>query len=224
MMQKCLAGLFGILSVIACAEVLYAATVTIQPGLGDGYDTYIYHNGASLDYQNYGENDGLSVVNSTSHRAHTLIKFDISSITASYVESAALSLYVNRKDITTAVNVYRITSDWDEMSITYNNSTVTRTTSDDVAVTIADGYVGWVEWDVTDYVNAWLSGETNYGLYILDSHNVYLNQTRFISSDDETVDSLLYPKLTLTTSAIPEPASLLLIGSALVSLFFKRRK
>jgi hypothetical protein len=93
------------------------------------------------------------------------------------------------------INVYRITSSWDESNVNFNNqpsidSTIINTTR------VFNENETWILWNITDLVGGWSSGiYPNYGLMLKgDSHAKY-----FYSSDKD--NETVRPKLIITYSA-----------------------
>jgi len=101
-----------------------------------------------------------------------LIKFDFSSIPSSAsITWAKLCLcycdYNGVNPVGRLINCHRITSDWDEMSVTWN----TRPSySPDITSTVkVPLYGAWMKWDVKEDVHAFVSGsKTNYGWQLMD--------------------------------------------------------
>ena len=102
-----------------------------------------------------------------------LIKFDISEISAdALITSATLKLYYytwgQNNPSSRALTLYRIASDWDEDTVTWD----TRPTyaSEVTSSAIVPSYPGvWMEWNVTNDVQDFVNGqETNYGWQIMD--------------------------------------------------------
>lgn len=103
---------------------------------------------------------------------NSLIKFDISSILSdTNIISASLKLYYydnsgnNPKD--RPLNLYRITSDWNEDAVTWNNqpSYALQPTT----YSIVPRPFNWMSWDVTKDVKGFINGSfTNYGWKITD--------------------------------------------------------
>ena len=138
-------------------------------------DTEIMH---QYPNSNYGSHQNINTQNeyggggSPGWAVDGLIRFDISSMpSGSVVEYAVLSLYYHDWDVTNPVgrniNLFRVTSDWDEMSVTWNTqpSYVPQPTT---FATVPGSY-GWMEWDVTSDVQDFISGnEVDYGWKITD--------------------------------------------------------
>jgi len=132
----------------------------------------------SPDY-NYGSTETITVRNEygATHEwgEEGLIKFDLSSISpGSTISSAKLKIYYSKWNDNNPsgrkLNLYRITSDWDEDMVTWNNqpSYATQPTADS-SVPSATGV--WMSWDVTDDVQDFVNGQaTNYGWKITDGN------------------------------------------------------
>ncbi len=104
-----------------------------------------------------------------------LVKFDLSTLPSSTtIQSATLNLYFFEWDDNNpsgrALNLFRITSDWNENTATWNNqpSTASQPTSHS---TVPSSY-GWMIWDVTTDVQNFINGQaTNYGWKITDQNS-----------------------------------------------------
>lgn len=104
-----------------------------------------------------------------------LVKFDLSSLPSSTtIQSAMLHLYYFEWDDNNpsgrSLNLYRISSDWNENTATWNNqpSTASQPSSHS---TVPSAY-GWMTWDVTADVQNFISGQaTNYGWKITDQNS-----------------------------------------------------
>ncbi len=102
-----------------------------------------------------------------------LVKFNISSLPSGVeIISATLNLYYydwwDTNPAGRDLNLYRVTSDWDEDNVTWNTqpSNASEPTS---YATVPDTIGVWMEWNVTDDVQAFVNGTTtNYGWKITD--------------------------------------------------------
>lgn len=97
-------------------------TYTSQPDEASANDTYIYQLAATTNYGTdaylrVGKNSGQ-----TNKSQRTLIKFDLSSIHASAISSAVLSLTINNEwvDNSYSMYAYRILKNWVEGEVTWN--------------------------------------------------------------------------------------------------------
>ena len=102
-----------------------------------------------------------------------LIKFDISGLPSKIrIDSATLNLFYYEWHSTNPagrpLTVHRITSDWDENSVTWN-SRPSYTTIVTSTATVPGSTNVWMEWDVTDDVKDFVKGqEIDYGWQIMD--------------------------------------------------------
>ncbi|NQT00639.1 MAG: DNRLRE domain-containing protein [Planctomycetes bacterium] len=103
----------------------------------------------------------------------TLLKFDLSSVppTAS-VKSATLGLYYWHYNDTNPtgrqLNLYRITSAWSEVTVTWNSRPSFNATVID-SDTVPASY-GWMTWNVASSAQAFINGTNpNYGWQIMDT-------------------------------------------------------
>ena len=103
-----------------------------------------------------------------------LICFNISNITSgSVVTSAAVYLYYyycdDHKPDGRSLNIYRVTSGWDEDTVTWNTqpSCAAQPTSN----AIVPSFYGWMSWDVTSDVQGFVNGSfDNFGWKIADNN------------------------------------------------------
>ena len=177
-------------------------------------DSYIQHG-----YPDTNNGDGIlfKVKNeygmSPGYECSALLKFDVSSIPqGSVIESADLYLYffayVDTFPGGRRLDATRITSDWEEMTVTWNNqpSYASQPTSDSTV----PGTLGrWMYWDLTEDVQDFVDGEKdNYGWKISDD-NYWgwgdIPEARFYSSDiEEYRDNYPYLEVELAVNEPPD--------------------
>jgi hypothetical protein len=175
-------------------------TITIQPDGAAGKDTYVWSgSGAS----NFGTLDHLytSVLDPT-NIARSFIEFDLSGIPGtSIVNYADLYLYHDGASVTTldgTVGAYRITSSWDEGTVTWDAQPNTFPTPVDTPPTIpAYSAPVWRSWELDNLVQGWVSGTiANHGVMLKDAaESTAEGYKNFVSSDDVTASHR--PKLTI---------------------------
>ncbi|UCF13321.1 MAG: DNRLRE domain-containing protein [Thermoplasmatales archaeon] len=128
--------------------------------------------------QNFGTSEDIVVRNDygmtgSGFALDGLIRFDISSIPqGTSIVYATLKLfyyaYLDTPPAGRDLNLYRITSDWDEMSVTWN--TQPTYASQPTTFSTVPPFTGvWMEWDVTSDIQDFISGsEVDYGWKITD--------------------------------------------------------
>jgi len=132
-----------------------------------------------------------------------LIKFDLSSIPSnSVVISAKLNLYYYRwwdnnpknRDLT----IYKVTSDWDEETVTWNSQPTCRADPTDFA-TVPDQKNVWMTWDLTSDVQSIVNGDSNFGWEIKDeTYWGKFNIPIIAFKSKEAAESELIPYLEIT--------------------------
>jgi len=147
-------------------------------------DTYItqYQNNT-----NYGTEPLLSTRDYPNWVIQTLIRFDISSIpSGTNIAYAKLNLYYyyynDGNPVGDMVTAHRITSDWDELTVTWNNQP--SYTSEITASNIFPSAPGfWIEWNVTTDVQNYIDGtQSNFG-WLLAAHSTSNEQAYFYSKE-----------------------------------------
>jgi hypothetical protein len=174
-------------------------TVVLQPDGTDGKDTYVW-SGSSAS--NYGSIASLytSVLDPT-NIARSFIEFDLSSIpSTSIVNYADLGLYYwgdGGSPLDGPVGAYRITSSWDEMTVTWDAQPNTLPTP--VDTTLIPVYVSsaYKYWELDSLVQGWVSGTiANNGVMLKDTAESTIEDYKnFRSSDHGTASQR--PKLTI---------------------------
>jgi len=101
----------------------------------------------------------------------SFIKFDLNQLVPPItISSAILSLWVYGDSITTLPNtlveIYRLTQDFNQQAITWNNQPASSATLI-ASNTIVPGFTGWVTFDITTLVQGWVSGTfANSGIFV----------------------------------------------------------
>lgn len=228
-MKKSLVVLFSITFLLGIALAANAATYTLLPD----DDAYVRMTSSECD-SNFGDSIGLSThwresdLDTDSYR--TYMRFDLSSIPDSdqlveatlalyQIKGAGLALHGDRVH-------YVVDDNWDEMSITWNTRPDNGVPGDLIGQN-NDGYDhrGWSYWDLlangvwspsadlADNSLSLLLKETELGTM---SHNW--------NSKEYSGNTSLRPYLEITTTPIPIPGALWLLGSGLMGLLGVRRK
>ncbi|MCF6342953.1 MAG: DNRLRE domain-containing protein, partial [Bacteroidales bacterium] len=190
------------------------STTVLQPGGAEGKDAsvWIYDNGI-----NRGDRESLTTYTWTQNGELSLkrsfLAFDFSSIPQeSIILSAKLSLYFNPTDPIESFHyhtgendilIQRVTSDWDEHTIVWNNQAGTTEEKQVMLPPSTDSTQDYLNIDVTGLVIDMMNpANENNGFMIrmVDEINYY-KSVLFASSDH--ADSTLHPKLTVSWSQVP---------------------
>ncbi|MCP4230271.1 MAG: DNRLRE domain-containing protein [bacterium] len=173
-----------------------AGTVTLQPGPALGKDAFVFD---GLRNNNFGNNADLRVSGlSASSRYLSYIEFDGLDDYAGQghnVTSAQFSLYLHSGSGTGTINLYIVTSAWNEGTITWNNLP-----SNESTAYLSESYnssSGWKNYNVTSAVQNWLD-ETNPNHGFLIRGNTGETFIAYYRSSDFSNDTYR-PKLTVTS-------------------------
>lgn len=204
-----------------------ATILTLQPDGASGIDAQIADGVYSSN--NFADDGNLIINWIDNNRSIGLIQYDLSQIPdGSSVDSAILDLYhTNNISNGTTYDIFRITSAWDENSVTFNTSP----SIDPIAVsslTIFDNdtFVHRT-WDITTLVDDWVNGTyMNYGMWI-EEIPISGDGVAYFASSDWNVGYSAgeeRPKLTVDYQPVPEPSTFILFGAGLAGLVAWRRK
>ncbi|GAB4526967.1 MAG: hypothetical protein Kow0063_01770 [Anaerolineae bacterium] len=125
-------------------------------------------------YLGAGYDDGY--LYGSSGRVRFYLHFNLSSLPADcIITEATLRLYqVGGRDypgVSRTVSLYRVTGNWSEASVTWNNRPGYAEAVGDIHTTY--DFLGWRDVDVTDLVRAWVAGsQTNYGVVAIGPESI----------------------------------------------------
>lgn len=173
------------LSVAAIGTLVLLCTAILAPSAGGSEiimeptdDCRIVMNGPD---DNWGSLPSMSIQNRYGHPSHPtnwendiLIKFDLSSIPqSSPIIPATLYIYyfywTSNNPAGRELDLYRVTSDWDESTVTWNTQPTTEFLPTSYSIVPATTH-SWMTWDVTSDVQASVDGQAiNYGWKIMDT-------------------------------------------------------
>ena len=125
----------------------------------------------------------------------SLLRFDLGGLPDdSVIEQANLRLYMSfatpSDTNSMRIIVRQLNSDWGEQSVTWNREPAWAGVRADTFVGTSDG---WYEWDITDLVREWQSGQApNFGIELIGDERVQLRERAFNARETE---SNFYPRL-----------------------------
>ncbi len=232
-----------VVTVLACLTApLDAATIVLNPS----GDTFITSESGNAD-TNYGSAPSMTLTGGAGTGVNAgLFRFDLSAIPAgATIDSVTFGVYVESVIAGTFFQVRQVTSDWVASEATWNNSkagTPWTTAGGDVQATalanddILTGEIGkyqvWPSSTSTPsqqtaeaaalkaLVESWITNSsTNYGVMI----------RRFGGNTAQgftltTSEGVNKPQLTIHYTPVPEPASIVTLGSAALALILPRRR
>jgi len=172
-----------------CVDILPSNRISIQPILGLGKDSYI----SSLNpSENYGGDTNI-VITDNGDKNYGLIEFDIDELgEVAEIGRAQLKIFGGNISNQDTIGVFPISSQWDELSVTWNSFPDTL----GIEATSFNGTVDWWEWEITNICQEWVLNNIENNGILLKPITLNGSATTFFSSDYGT-DSSLSPFLVL---------------------------
>ncbi|MFC1507347.1 DNRLRE domain-containing protein [Thermoproteota archaeon] len=169
-----------ILCLVISPQTVNATLTIIQPSSADTYLDSILSNTNNNGYA------AITVGITNFKILRSLVKFDLSLIPlGSTINTASLMLYNGGRSgddpAGRTFTAYRITNDWVETQATWNSYRTGSSwdtaggdfSTDGASSTTVPSSMGWMTWDVTAVVKAWIEGgQPNYGFLIRDLNEV----------------------------------------------------
>ena len=198
-----------LLLALATLPVASATTTTIQPSSADSYIVQDHPT------DTHGGDTYIEVETYLNANERGIIKFDLTDVpSGAQITSATLYLYLyyaSSPHLSRTYGAHRVTSDWIESEVSWNNNKSGTSWSSSGGDYISSATstntfsLGWptsnprfISWDVTDDVSAFVGGTaTNYGWIVKDkTENAAQQYKRFYSK--EYSDTTKRPKLEVT--------------------------
>lgn len=191
--------------------IFSAQTLTLQPDGVNGKDALLLGclpcGFATTNYGNHGDVTAAGWTNSSNDSpARSIIEFDLSAIPANaVVTSAFLSLYYNPNATSITAGhqslqgsnealIQRVTSDWDELTITWNNQPATTTSNQVTLPESISSSQNYTDINVTNLVQDMVNNPTSsFGFLLRVVDESPYKKLTFASSDN--ANSNLRPKL-----------------------------
>ena len=202
--------IISILILLYSFNVNSQTTITLQPDATEGKDAFL-HSLSSEANRNYGSNPQLAAnawtFGSNTGIIRSVVDFDFSKIpNGAIIQSANLTLYAwdssngfGQHSTLSGSNecwIQRITSDWNENTVTWNNQPMTTTTNQVPILASTYPSQNFHNIDVSKMVQDMInSPSTSFGFLIRLQNESYYRRMNFASSDHN--NESLHPKLVI---------------------------
>ncbi len=180
------------------APVSLALPARLSVQLTPVADTYIDSSGGYL--VNFGDKPTLNVDSYTNvyyetHTYRTLMRFSLSAISdGATIEGATLRLYLTEDDYdedAIRIGLVRVLGEWTELGVNWTNQPPTAWPDFQDSIIVGDSS-GYYSWGLTSLVQAWVNGETNYGVMLIGKETPDVNGWRaFASRESNDAPQLL---------------------------------
>jgi len=202
--------------------------ITIKPNAAEGKDaTIAYSLNGEYGNTNFGSDVNCDAnawtTNGTPFFVRTLIDFDLSSIPSNaIITSALLSFYYNptssivsHSGLNSAL-LQRITSNWDENTVTWNNQPTTTTVNQILLAQSLTSTQDYTNIDITNLISYQAANpSSSFGIMLRLETEEYYRRLTFASSDN--ADATLHPSLTICYTVQPCPGSISIIDQSVTA-------
>jgi len=167
-------------------DVATVQNVVSQPDATAGKDAYVDEGAPDTNYETA---TALSVASDGGNSTRIYTQFNLSSIpSTAVILSADLGLFYYSESIFSVagpVGVYRVTGNWVESTITWNNSPAAQNTSIDTITVPAAHTNTFLFWDVNALVQDWVDGSiANRGVMLRDTDESSDEGVKYFRSSD----------------------------------------
>ena len=184
----------------------------VPPGITPSDDAFLR---ASSPDSNFGSQADIEVRPDKDENRRGLIRFALSSIPqGSTVTSATLYLYEEDEKLDQVTYIYKVTSGWDEGSVTWNSPWINPGGDFDNSYAYASFLPNQTDCmltiDITELVQEWVNGTPNHGFLLYSTGPNHI--LRYSSKENSTVEQ--HPKLSIAYTDPIRSASQIIINSS----------
>ncbi|MFN0189478.1 MAG: DNRLRE domain-containing protein [Bacteroidia bacterium] len=189
-------------------------TLQLKPGAAQGKDAYLADFGATTNYGQHPEYAGFGwTCGGNPCVGRGVLEFDLSSIPlGSTIVDARLNLYANTSPVngngqsmfgSNASRIYRVTSPWNESTVTYNNQPTYTTTNGALLFPSSISFQNYININVTSLVSVMTSAPgLNNGFLLKLVNESPLSSMIFASSDFS--NPTLWPELIVQYTVVAD--------------------
>jgi hypothetical protein len=214
------------ISIISISKTLNAATLTLKPDANTGKDAYLDQNTPTTNYGFHPEISSTSWNCSPNCNVRSVFQFDLSSIpTGSFITSATISLFAAPTPLTSLPGgnpmfganqsiIQRVTSSWNENTVTWNNVPATTTQNQVTLAQSSSSNQSYLNINVKNLLQDMVNNPlASFGFMIKLTNETPLACMIFASSDAS--NSSLRPEITIQYQL---PISITTIGTSINTL------
>jgi hypothetical protein len=184
----------------------------VPPGITPSDDAFLR---ASSPDSNFGSQADIEVRPDNGANRRGLVRFDLSPIPqGSTVTSATLYLFEEDKKLDQVTHIYKVTSSWNESSVTWNSPWVNPGADFDNSYAYASFLPNQTDCmltiDLTEIVQEWVNGTPNHGFLLYSTGPNHI--LRYSSKENSAVEQ--HPKLSIVYTDPISSASQNIINSS----------